>query len=251
MSASRGLHAASPTANAILLVGTVGAVLAWPAVPLALGVLCLAAGLALLSGEPVVGLVPAPRFVLLFALVLFVVQALSIRSGTILVASPVRITSGGLLSGARIALRFLVILVTSALFVRTTNPDRLCDALVRARVPYRYAYVLVLALRFVPFFEDELRAVRDAQKVRDISVSVRTPRRILKAARYTFVPVLVSGLRRVDAIAISMKGRCFGLSDVRTASCEPQASRWSLVAILLALMTVAVAVFARMAGWDA
>jgi len=109
----------------------------------------------------------------------------------------------------------------------------------------------VLALRFVPFFEDELRAVRDAQKVRGISVSVRTPRRVLRAARYTFVPVLVSGLRRVDAIAISMKGRCFGLSDVRTASREPQASRWSLVAVLLAFAVAAVAVVARVAGWGA
>jgi energy-coupling factor transport system permease protein len=236
-------------ANAVLLVTAVGAILAWPGIPLALALLVLTAVLAALSGESVVGLVPGRRFVLLFALVLLAAQALSLHSGSVLLASPIRITTGGLLAGVRMALRFLVILASSALFVRTTDPDRLADALVRLRVPYRYAYVVVLALRFVPFFEGELRAVRDAQKMRGISVSVCSPRRILHAARYTFVPVLVSGLHRVDAIAISMKGRCFGLYPTRTAGREEARSLWSLVAILLAITLVGAAAAARVLGW--
>ncbi len=247
---NQGLHRASPVANAILLVGAVGAVLAWPGIPLALAILILTVVLTALSGESIVRLVPGRRFVILFALVLFVAQGLSVRGGSVLVASPIRITTGGLLSGARMTLRFLVILSSSALFVRTTDPDRLANALVRLRVPYRYAYVLVLALRFVPFFEGELRAVRDAQTMRGISISVRSPRRILHAARYTFVPVLVSGLHRVDAIAISMKGRCFGLHPTRTASREDAGSLWSLAAVVLAVVLVGVAVVARVLGWS-
>lgn len=246
----QGLHQASPVANAVLLIGAVGAVLAWPGVPLALAVLVLTAVLAMLSDESIVGLVPGRRFVLLFALVLFIAQALSVRGGSALVLSPIRITTGGLLAGARMTLRFLVILSSSALFVRTTDPDRLADALVRLRVPYRYAYVVVLALRFVPFFEGELRAVRDAQKMRGISISVRSPRRVLHAARYTFVPVLVSGLHRVDAISISMKGRCFGLHPTRTASREEANSLWSLAAVLLAAAFVGTATAARVLGWS-
>ncbi len=246
----RGLHRASPVANAVLLVGAVGAVLAWPGIPLALAILLVTAALAMLSDESIVGLVPGRRFVLVFALVLFIAQALSVRSGSALVLSPIRITTGGLLAGARMTLRFLVILSSSALFVRTTDPDRLADALVRLRVPYRYAYVVVLALRFVPFFEGELRAVRDAQKMRGISISVRNPRRILHAARYTFVPVLVSGLHRVDAISISMKGRCFGLHPTRTASREDARSLWSPVAVLLAITLLGAAAAARVLGWS-
>lgn len=244
----RGLHRASPGANALLLVASVGAILTWPGIPLALGILAMTAVLAALSGESALRLVPGRRFVVVFGLVLFIAQALSVHGGTILVRSPIRVTSGGLVSGAQMALRFLVVLASSALFVRTTDPDRLADALARLRVPYRTAYVLVLALRFVPFFQEELRAVREAQKLRGISVSVLSPRHILRAARYTFVPVLASGLHRVDAIAISMKGRCFGLHATRTSSRASVRSLWSLACLLLAAALV-FAVVARYAGW--
>lgn len=247
---ARGLHRASPVANAALLVAAVGAVLAWPGIPLALAVLVATVILAALSGESVLRLVPGTRFVLLFVFVLLVAQTLSVHSGAVLVRSPLLITSGGLIAGVRMALRFLVVLSSSALFTRTTDPDRLADALVRMRVPYRYAYVVVLALRFVPFFEGELRAVREAQKMRGLSVSVRSPRRILHAARYTFVPVLASGLHRVDAIAISMKGRCFGLHPTRTTSRDEPRSLWSLVCVLLAAVVVGAAAAARVFGWS-
>ena len=147
------------------------------------------------------------------------------------------------------ALRFLVILSASTLFVRTTDPDRLAQGLIRAGVPYRYGYLFILALRFVPFFQDELRSVREAQRVRGIEVSVRSPRRIAHAARYTFVPVLVSGLHRVDCIAISMKGRCFVLYRRRTTSRDEPRSAWSLVALGIAGCAIALAVIAARGRW--
>jgi energy-coupling factor transporter transmembrane protein EcfT len=67
--------------------------------------------------------------------------------------------------------------------------------------------------------------------------------------RYTFVPVLVSGLHRVDAIAISMRGRCFGLSATRTTSRLEKGSGWSLVAFLLGFLFVGLAIVARLERW--
>jgi len=246
---ARGLHRAAPLANGVLLLCVVGAVLASPSITISLAALVAVAVLAIASGERPTSLVPWRRFVLFFAVVLFVAQALSVHSGATVLASPFRLTDGGLLAGTRMALRFLVILGASALFVRATDPDRLAGALVRLRVPYRYAYLVILSLRFVPFFQDELRAVRDAQKVRGIGLSVRSPRRILRAVRYTFVPVLVSGLHRVDAIAISMRGRCFGLSETRTSSRPEKKSGWTLVALFLGLLFVGLAIVARLERW--
>lgn len=245
----RGLHRAAPLANASLLLCMVGAVLAVSCIWVCAAALVAIVVLAVASGERPTRLLPWRKFVLLFAVLLFVAQALSIRTGATVLTSPVRLTDEGLLSGARMALRFLIILGASALFVRTTDPDRLAGSLVRLRVPYRYAYLIILSLRFVPFFQDELRAVRDAQKVRGIAFSVRSPRRILRAVRYTFVPVLVSGLHRVDAIAISMRGRCFGLSETRTTSRPEPRSGWSLVALTVGLLLVGLAVATSIGRW--
>jgi energy-coupling factor transport system permease protein len=116
-----------------------------------------------------------------------------------------------------------VILSSSFTFVVTTDPDALANAMIRWGIPYRHGYTLILALRFVPFFRNELRIVRDAQRMRGLKASVRSVRSIRRAIRYTFVPVLVSGLIRVDTIAVSMKGRAFGLHRRRTL---PPRTRW-------------------------
>jgi len=158
------------------------------------------------------------RFVILFAALLFLTQVLSIRDGEILFRMGIPITTAGLVAGANMALRFLVVLSASFMFVLTTDPDRFANALIRWGVPYRYGFTLILALRFVPFFRNELRIVREAQRLRGIQTSVRSIGGIRRAIRYTFIPVLVSGLIRVDTIAMSMKGRAFGLYPRRTVS---------------------------------
>lgn len=244
-----GLHRASPMANLAFLLASVGAALAAPSVIVEGALLLTLWSLAALSGERRLGFARRTRFVVLFALVLFAAQALSVRTGDVALSWPVRVTEGGLLSGARMAMRFLVILFASALFVRTTDPDRLAQGLIRAGVPYRYGYLVILALRFVPFFEDEMRLVREAQRVRGIEVSTRSLRRIGHAVRYTFVPVIVSGLHRVDSIAISMRGRCFGLHPRRTTSCECVRSGWSLVALAVGGAAIALAAIATRWRW--
>jgi energy-coupling factor transport system permease protein len=246
---TKGLHRASPEANLLLLAGFLTVVLAASGLLVKLGALALVFLLASLSGEGLRGFLRNTRFVRIFAAFLFVAQALSIHEGNVIFSFGLAITDQGLLFGAQMALRFLVILSTSILFVMVTDPDRLAHALIRLGIPYRYGFILVLALRFVPFFQQELKTVREAQRVRGISPSVRNLSGLRRAIRYTFLPVLVSGLTRVDTIAISMKGRCFGLYPKRTIAQEGRWRRvdWAVVGILLLL--VGITIISRRYRW--
>ncbi len=248
-SAKAGLHAATPATNLVLLAGLVGVVLASPSVVVRLGALGAILLLAGWSGVPVGAFLRGLRFVLVFAAVLLVAQALSVREGTPLIEGFPRITDVGLLAGAGMALRFLVVLSSSLLFVHVVDPDRLAGTLIRCGIPYRYGYLLILSLRFVPFFRRELRVVREAQRVRGLSPSVRSLRGIRQAIRYTFVPVLVSGLMRVDSIALSMKGRCFGLYRRRTAPRRERLRSADGIALGSVVLLVALAVLAARGGW--
>jgi energy-coupling factor transporter transmembrane protein EcfT len=248
-SAEAGLHGATPAANLFLLAGLVGVVMASPSVAVRLGALGAVLLLAGWSGVPVGPFLRGLRFVLVFAAVLFVAQALSIREGTPLIDGFSRFTDVGLLAGAGMALRFLVVLSSSLLFVHVVDPDRLAGALIRCGIPYRYGYLLILSLRFVPFFRRELRVVREAQRVRGLRPSVRSLRGIRQAIRYTFIPVLVSGLMRVDSIALSMKGRCFGLYRRRTAPRRERLRAADGVALGSVALLAVLAVLAARGGW--
>jgi energy-coupling factor transporter transmembrane protein EcfT len=212
----RGLHRVGPLGNLLILAGFLVVALASGSVAVKAGAAAGIFGLAWASGEPPRRFVRSLRFVLWFGAFLFGAQALSVRDGAILFRVGVPITAEGLLAGAQMTLRFLVILTASFLFALVTDPDRLAHTLIRFGVPYRHGYALILALRFVPFFRRELAVVREAQHLRGIRPSVRSLAGVRQAVRYTFVPVIVAALTRVDSIAMSMKGRAFGLHARRT-----------------------------------
>lgn len=151
------------------------------------------------------------------ALALAVVQILFVRQGQALIElGPLRVTGEGVAAGVYVAGRFLAVVLLSYLFVLTTEPNDLAYALMQAGVPYRYGFALVTALRLVPVFEQEGRTVYNAQLARGVEYDVRSPRRFVTLARQFFLPLLVSALGKVDSLAVSMEGRCFGKYPNRT-----------------------------------
>ena len=67
------------------------------------------------------------------------------------------------------ALRIYAIILSSLVFVRTTDPRDLAIALVtQMKVPYRIAYAFFIALRIVPTVEQEIKTIRAAQSVRGV-----------------------------------------------------------------------------------
>lgn len=165
------------------------------------------------------------KFIILFSLVLLLFQVLITVNGTILGFMIPKIntfgpyfpvTDYGLERGFSISLRFLIIIFSSMLFVSVTDPTLLAHSLTKLRIPYRYTFALVIALRFLPLFESENQIVRQAQKSRGIQPEVGNLKKILRTIQYTFFPLIVSSLSRVEALSISMDGRGFGYHQTRT-----------------------------------
>jgi energy-coupling factor transport system permease protein len=126
------------------------------------------------------------------------------------------ITDYGLERGLSIASRFLLVVLSSMLFVGVTDPTLLAHSLTRLRIPYRYTFSLIIALRFLPLFDSEMEVIRMAQKSRGIQPEVGGFKKIIRTIQYTFFPHLVSSMSRVESLAISMDGRGFGYSENRT-----------------------------------
>jgi energy-coupling factor transport system permease protein len=57
-----------------------------------------------------------------------------------------------------------------------------------------------------------------------VRYDVRSPRRFLTLARQFVLPLLVSALGKVDALAVSMEGRAFGKYPTRTFLREVRAT---------------------------
>lgn len=165
------------------------------------------------------------KFVILFSILLFLVQILVTSNGVLLgyiipqigpFGPWFSITDFGIERGLALSIRFLLLIFSSMLFVSVTDPTLLAHSLTRLRIPYRYSFSLVIALRFLPLFDLENHAVRMAQKSRGITPEVTGLRKIIRTIQYTFFPLLVSALSRVDSLSMSMDGRGFGYSEDRS-----------------------------------
>ncbi|MEA4884088.1 MAG: energy-coupling factor transporter transmembrane component T [Clostridia bacterium] len=172
------------------------------------------------------------RGILIFGIAVFASQMLFGRG----LSWAERAASGGVM-----ALRFLNIIFSSHLFVSTTTAEDFAYALMQAGLPYRYGFTLLTAMRFVPYFRLQANTVTQAQMARGIAVDRPTPRGICNMARFTIMPVIVTALSKVDGLAISMEGRCFGLYPSRTFV-RRVPFRWSdAVLIAVSLATTATA----------
>ena len=156
------------------------------------------------------------RGILMFALTIFLAQIIFNHSGReVFEVSILRVTAGGVSSGIMFAGRFLSLLAISWVFVVTTTASSLSSALTSAGVPYRYAFLPALAMRFVPTFQFELTSVRDAQVTRGLKLG-KGLAGLLRSVKYTLTPMLVLAISKVNALASSMTGRGFGAFPKRT-----------------------------------
>jgi energy-coupling factor transport system permease protein len=197
----------------ILLLGVFGYVISYP---LALAVLVVLVHVVAFG----VARVPWPRyaraapyFFLLGICTGFFQVLIRSRGGDVIAdVGPFAITTGGLSFGATFGLRVTLIAFASLVFIWTTDPRDLVIALIYLRTPYRIAYGVFVALRFVPLIENEAMVIREAQAVR----GVREVSSKLEAAKRYVMPLLVSGIRRAEHMAIAMDSRAFGAFPRRT-----------------------------------
>jgi energy-coupling factor transport system permease protein len=124
--------------------------------------------------------------------------------------------------------------------VSVTDPTLLAHSLTRLRIPFRYSFALVIALRFLPLFDSENQIVRLAQKSRGIEPEVGGIRKILRTVQYTFFPLLVSSLSRVESLSMSMDGRGFGYSNTRTYY---RKSEWHVLDSFVLFLSITYLVF--------
>lgn len=116
---------------------------------------------------------------------------------------PFRITWPAAAAGLALGLRVLAIAAASAVFILTTTPTALADALVQqARMPARFAYGALAAYQAVPRLADDLADLRAARRARGLRGGWH-PR--------VLFGLLVLAIRHADRLALAMDARAFGI----------------------------------------
>lgn len=148
------------------------------------------------------------------------------------------------LTALAVTVRVLAIALPGVAVLLTIDPTDLADALVQqARVPARFAYASLAALRLLPLLALEWQTITHARRARGVDAGRNPLARLRLFLSVTFT-LLVGAVRRGTRLAMAMDARGFDATGPRTVA-RPQALRPSdlaLVAGAVLLLAAAVAV---------
>lgn len=128
----------------------------------------------------------------------------------------VNITEESFYRGLHLGFRALSMAAVGLLFGLTTRPVHLFYSLMQqGRLPAKYAYSFLAAMRLVPILAEEFQTLRHALIVRGIRKRGRIFNFYQLLQRYA-IPLLAQSIRRAHRIAVAMEAKRFSGQAKRT-----------------------------------
>ncbi len=161
------------------------------------------------------------------------------------------VSTEGIKKAIFMALRIVLLLVTTSLLTYTTSPIDLTDGLERLLSPLKVikvpvhdlAMIMNIALRFIPTLLEEAQKIMAAQKARGADLESGSLTKRVKALIPILVPLLVSAVRRATELAVAMDCRCYQGGQGRTRMKQSKLGIGDLLAfVAFVLLTAAVLV---------
>lgn len=211
------LHQLDPRTKIILLFALMILIFAaegWAAYAL---LSCVMVVLIFLSQVPLMTVLKSVKplsWIILFTLLIHCVS----HDGEVLAKIYVfKLTTEGIIYGAMISLRLILLIVLASLLTFTTSPLQLTDAMEKLLSPlskigvpaHELAMMMTIAIRFVPTLLEETDKIIKAQKSRGLDFKSGGIVKRLQAMVPILVPLFLSSFRRADDLAIAMEARCY------------------------------------------
>ena len=182
--------------------------------------------------------------VIIFLLTIIVVQALvySKNATVLFTLFGFEFYLEGLLRARNISLNVINIVLSFSVFVLTTKPSAMTDALIQMKFPPSVAYVFSSVFQIVPQMVGTVHTISDAQKSRGMETDGNLLVR-MKAFIPLISPVILNALVMTKERAIALEVRGFGGDKKKTHLYSIQNTRFeqSLIWVLLGILLITIA----------
>lgn len=184
------------------------------------------------------------KAVVCFSVVLALIALFFTPQGDVLLVLPWGyIGTTSVFNACMVILRLVACAVPLFLVFYVTKLTDLANSLVEnAHMPYRYAFVFMSCVRFIPVFMNDMAGIMEAQTARGVEFDGGIVKRI-KLMVPLCVPLLVSSVRKTNSSAIAAEVRGFYLRGRDSAYKRyPFAvADWASAAFCVVLLVLAIA----------
>lgn len=165
----------------------------------------------------------------------------------------IAVTSNGLINGAYIFARLVLIIFMSTLLTLTTAPLELTDGIEHLLRPlaklgfpsHEIALMLSIALRYVPTLMDEAQKIMNAQRARGVEFNQGSFVQRMKAIIPILVPLFVSAFNRAEEMATAMEARGYRGGEGRTKYRQLDYDKSDVIVLIAMLVLTGILVALR------
>ena len=146
------------------------------------------------------------------------------------------LTLEGVLYGLAVIFKTLTMVLIVPLVVFTTDINAMVVGLVKARVPYKVAFVFSSAFRFFPLLFDEIQTIIEAQRLRGLAFETMGPLKRVKIYARVAVPLILGAIVKSQVTEVVLQSKGFSGSSQRTYLHEIRFTALDWVVVTAALI---------------
>jgi energy-coupling factor transport system permease protein len=120
----------------------------------------------------------------------------------------------GVLYGINVILKTLTLVLVIPLGIFTTEVDKFIVGMVKARVPYKLAFIFSATLRFVPLLLSEIQSIIEAQRLRGLAVEKMGLTQRVRVYAKVAVPLILGAMVKSQMLEVVLQSKAFtGTAD--------------------------------------
>lgn len=209
------LHRLHPyTKIAFIIIVSIMCIIATDLVFLILMVLAMLAVAA--YGRLLAELLQQLKLIIVMSVLFILITIITIPNGEILgyiipqgvpvIGGLIPVTAGGLTIGIVLTLRFVVLIFAFQLFLMSTQPRDLVNAMEKIGLPIDYILMFIIALRFIPTLQIEGQRIHEAQLARGFNPGTGFIGKIRSVAPIA-IPLVSNALLRSNVLGLTIDMR--------------------------------------------
>lgn len=132
------------------------------------------------------------------------------------------VTWEGLMYGLSIVFKTITITLVAPLVVFTTDVDNMIVGMVRARIPYKLAFIFSSTLRFFPLLFTEINSIIEAQRLRGLAFEKMGPFQRVKVYAKITIPLILGSMVKSQQLEVVLQSKAFSGRPDRTYLHESQ-----------------------------
>lgn len=115
-----------------------------------------------------------------------------------------------------IAAKTLTMTLVIPLAIFTTDVNTMIVGLVKARIPYKLAFIFSSTLRFFPLLFSETQSILEAQRLRGLDIESLGPVKRMRVYARVAVPLILGALVKSQMLEVVLQAKAFSGSADRT-----------------------------------